>query len=237
MTTDTAASPRRLRVTEIFYSLQGEGSRAGLPTVFVRLTGCPLRCRYCDTVFAFSGGVWMDIEGVLARVEELAGAARAPVCVTGGEPLAQAAAGGLLRALCDAGYPVSLETSGALDVSRIDARVVKVLDLKTPGSGESQRNRYANLAHLRPCDEVKFVIGDRADYEWARARFLEHALATRCQTVFSPAAPIAAPVPGADGPAPALAPATLAEWILADRLPVRFQVQLHKVLWGDVRGR
>ena len=211
----------RLRVTEIFYSLQGESRSSGLPTVFVRLTGCPLRCRYCDTVYAFKGGAWLDLEHILGRVAEYG--ARY-VTVTGGEPLAQTACAELLTALCDAGYLVSLETSGALDVSGIDPRVVKVMDLKTPGSGEADQNLYLNLKHLTPRDQVKFVICDAEDYRWAREKLREHDLAQRCEVLFSPAA-------GAQSPR------QLADWILRDRLPVRFQIQLHKILWGDVPGR
>jgi 7-carboxy-7-deazaguanine synthase len=211
----------RLRVTEIFLSLQGESRTVGIPTVFVRLTGCPLRCLYCDTAYAFTGGEPVELAAVLERV---AGYGVRHVTVTGGEPLAQAGCLALLTALCDAGYAVSLETSGALDVSAVDPRVVKVLDLKTPGSGESDRNRYANLEHLSAEDQVKFVICDRADYDWAKAQLTTHGLASRCELLFSPAY----------GQLPAHA---LAEWILHDRLPVRFQIQLHKVLWGEARGR
>ncbi len=211
----------RLRVTEIFYSLQGETNTVGIPTVFVRLTGCPLRCGYCDTAYAFHGGESRTVADILAAV----GAYRARyVTVTGGEPLAQQGCSGLLNELCEHGYEVSLETSGTMDVAGIDPRVIKVLDIKTPGSGESARNRYENLRHLTARDQVKFVIVDRADYEWARARIGELRLANRCEILFSPAYE-------------QLAAAELAEWILADRLPVRFQIQLHKYLWGDVPGR
>jgi 7-carboxy-7-deazaguanine synthase len=211
----------RLRITEIFLSLQGESRTVGIPTVFVRFTGCPLRCLYCDTTYAFKGGETMGVADVLQRV---AGYGVRHVTVTGGEPLAQAACLDLLGALCDEGYEVSLETSGALDVAGVDPRVVTVLDIKTPGSGECSRNLFANLAHLQPHDQVKFVICDRADYEWAREQIDEHGLATRCEVLFSPAY----------GELEAHA---LAEWILRDRLPVRFQIQLHKVLWGAERGR
>jgi len=211
----------RLRVTEIFYSLQGESTRSGIPTVFIRLTGCPLRCRYCDTEYAFGGGAWMELEEILARV---AAAGGDYVTLTGGEPLAQEGCHDLLKALCDAGYLVSLETSGALEVAGVDPRVVKVLDLKTPGSGEEGRNFYANLDQLRPCDELKFVLCDEPDYRWAVAKIAEHRLVGRCELLFSPA----------QG---RLEPRTLAAWILRDRLPVRFQLQLHKVLWGSERGR
>jgi 7-carboxy-7-deazaguanine synthase len=211
----------RLRVTEIFYSLQGETRSVGLPTVFVRLTGCPLRCGYCDTEYAFHGGQWMDFKKILGAV---AGYAPHYVTVTGGEPLAQRACIGLLKQLCDQGYEVSLETSGALDVSAVDKRVAIVMDIKTPGSGEAAKNRYANVALLAAKDQVKFVLCDRADYEWSRAMLANSRLAERCEVLFSPA----------HG---RLDPATLADWILRDRLPVRLQIQLHKLLWGDVPGR
>jgi len=210
-----------LRVTEIFFSIQGESRTVGLPTVFVRLTGCPLRCEYCDTAYAFTGGETMTTGGILAAVR------RHParhVTVTGGEPLAQKDCLTLLSALCDAGYEVSLETSGALDVAAIDARVVKVLDLKTPGSGEAARNRLANLAHLAPRDQIKFVVCDRRDYDWAKDMIATHGLAAKCELLLSPAW-------GRQDPA------QLAEWILADGLPVRLQVQLHKILWGEAQGR
>lgn len=217
--TDGAARPR-LRVSEIFHSIQGEADAAGWPTVFVRLTGCPLRCTWCDTEYAFHGGEWRDIDDILA---EVAGYHARHVCVTGGEPLAQKRCLVLLERLCDAGHEVSLETSGALDVAAVDPRVRKVVDLKAPGSGESARNLWSNLAHLSPRDQLKIVIADRADYDWARARIAEHALVERCPVLLSPVAG-------------KLAPRDLAEWILADRLPVRFQLQLHKLLWGDVPG-
>jgi 7-carboxy-7-deazaguanine synthase len=211
----------RLKITEIFHSLQGEAQFAGLPTVFVRLTGCPLRCAYCDTAYAFTGGEWQALPEIMARV---AAFQTHDVCVTGGEPLAQRACPALLTALCDAGHRVSLETSGALPVAGLDPRVVRVFDLKTPGSGESHRNLYGELAGLRAHDQVKFVITSRADYEWSRAQLAEHALAARCGVLFSPSFG-------------QLEARSLAEWILADRLPVRFQVQLHKILWGEERGR
>jgi len=211
----------RLRISEIFLSLQGESTSVGLPTVFVRLTGCPLRCHYCDTEYAFRGGEHMPLAVVLARVAELQ---VRHVTVTGGEPLAQPACLPLLRQLCDAGYSVSLETSGALDVSQVDARVTKVLDLKTPGSGEVTRNRYRNLDYLAPRDQVKFVICDRTDYEWACGQLDERRLIGRCELLFSPA------YQQQDA-------TQLAEWVLADRLPVRVQIQLHKLLWGDEPGR
>lgn len=219
-----AAAPppgERLRITEIFYSLQGEARTVGLPTVFVRLTGCPLRCGYCDTAYAFHGGEWRSLASI---VEEVAGYTPRYVTVTGGEPLAQKSSKALLSALCDQGYEVSLETSGALDVSEVDPRVVKVMDLKTPGSGEAGRNRYENLDHLRPSDQVKFVICDRADYDWARELLGRHALAERCEVLFSPSHGT-------------MQPRDLADWILADRLPVRMQIQLHKYLWGDEAGK
>ncbi|HHJ13212.1 MAG TPA: 7-carboxy-7-deazaguanine synthase QueE [Gammaproteobacteria bacterium] len=211
----------RLRVSEIFLSLQGESTRMGLPTVFVRLTGCPLRCCYCDTEYAFRGGESMALGEVLARVADYG---VRQVTVTGGEPLAQAGCPGLLTGLCDAGFEVSLETSGALDTHPVDPRVRLVLDIKTPGSGEVDRNLYANLARLRPQDQAKFVICDRADYDWSLACVHEYGLIGRCEVLFSPAA----------GRQDAR---ELAEWILHDRAPVRFQLQLHKILWGDERGR
>lgn len=216
-----AAVAERLRISEIFLSLQGESSSVGLPTVFVRLTGCPLRCRYCDTEYAFRGGEFMQLPDLLGRVARYG---VRHVTVTGGEPLAQPACLQLLQQLCDAGFHVSLETSGALDVGGVDARVIKVLDLKTPGSGEVARNRYENLDYLAPRDQVKFVICDRVDYEWARAQITDRRLAGRCELLVSPAY----------GQQDA---AELAGWVLADRLPVRFQVQLHKILWGDEPGR
>jgi 7-carboxy-7-deazaguanine synthase len=209
-----------LRITEIFHSLQGESRPAGWPSAFVRLTGCPLRCVYCDTAYAFHGGQRLAIGEIL---EKIAGYEVRYVCVTGGEPLAQPACHDLLAALCDAGYQVSLETSGALDIAAVDRRVAVVLDLKTPASGEAARNLWSNLPHLKPADQVKLVICSRADYEWAREALREHALAARCEVLFSPA--------WERQPA-----RELAEWILADRLPVRFQVQLHKYLWGDEAG-
>ncbi len=211
----------RLRISEIFLSIQGESTSAGLPTVFIRLTGCPLRCHYCDTDYAFRGGEFMQLPDLLSRV---AAFQVRHVTVTGGEPLAQPASLPLLQQLCDAGYSVSLETSGALDVSQVDGRVIKVLDLKTPGSGEMSRNRYRNLDYLAPRDQVKFVICDRADYEWAREQIVERRLVGRCELLFSPA------WQQQDA-------TRLAEWVLADRLPVRVQVQLHKLLWGDEPGR
>ena len=211
----------RLRITEIFHSLQGESASVGWRTVFVRLTGCPLRCGYCDTAYAFKGGEWWDIDAILAQV---AGFDARYVTVTGGEPLAQSECLTLLRALCDAGYRVSLETSGALDVSAVDPRVIKVMDLKTPGSGESGKNLYANIDHLGPQDQVKFVIADEADYQWSRTELQRWDLASRCDVLFSPVAG-------------QMSATQLADWILRDRLDVRFQLQLHKLLWGNEPGR
>ena len=213
--------PARLKITEIFHSLQGEADTVGFPTVFVRLTGCPLRCQFCDTAYAFHGGEWMTLDGVLARVAEFA---PRYVCVTGGEPLAQKNCLPLLTQLCDANYRVSLETSGAMPLAGVDARVNRVVDVKTPGSGEERRNRYGDLALLRAEEQIKFVICDRADYEWSRDKLGEHKLPQRCTVLFSPSAE-------------QLPARQLADWILEDRLPVRFQMQLHKVLWGNVPGK
>jgi 7-carboxy-7-deazaguanine synthase len=210
-----------LRITEIFYSLQGEARTVGLPTVFVRLTGCPLRCTYCDTEYAFSGGELFSIEQVSRQV---AGYAPRYVTVTGGEPLAQKNCLPLLEVLCDAGYEVSLETGGAMSLVGVDERVVKVLDLKTPASGEMQRNDYGNIPLLAPRDQVKFVICDRQDYEWARFKLDEYQLATKVSDIlFSPSH---GQLHGRD----------LAQWILEDNLPVRLQLQLHKLLWNDEPG-
>lgn len=222
-TGDTAgkAGATRLRISEIFYSLQGESRTVGFPTVFVRLTGCPLRCGYCDTEYAFQGGDWMEIDAILARV------AQHParfVTVTGGEPLAQRPCIPLLTALCDAGYEVSLETSGALDIATVDERVSVVMDIKTPGSGEMEKNLPGNIRHLDANDQVKFVICDRADYEWSRAQLRALKLDDTCEVLFSPS----------HG---RLNPTDLAGWILEDHLPVRLQLQLHKLLWGESRGR
>lgn len=211
-----------LRISEIFFSLQGETRTVGLPTVFVRLAGCPLRCSYCDTDYAFEGGKLISLPEILAAV-----AAYQPtyVTVTGGEPLAQPNVHPLLTMLCDAGYEVSLETGGAMPVEQVDPRVVKVVDLKTPASGELARNRYENLAFLDRKDQIKFVLCDRQDYEWARLQLDQHALADKVDDVlFSPSAG-------------QLAPRDLADWIIADRLPVRMQLQLHKLIWGEERGR
>ncbi len=216
-----AAAADRLKITEIFLSLQGEARDAGWPTVFVRLTGCPLRCQYCDTAYAFFGGEWRDIDGILA---EVASHGVRHVCVTGGEPLAQKRCLELLRRLCDAGYRVSLETSGAIDVSDVDQRVSRVLDIKTPGSAEVERNRWENLPLLTAHDQIKFVICSRADYDWARGIVAEHRLADRCDVLFSPSKS-------------EISARDLADWIVQDRLPVKFQMQLHKILWNDEPGR
>lgn len=210
-----------LRITEIFLSLQGESRSVGWPTVFVRLTGCPLRCGYCDTSYAFKGGETMSVDDIVAQVADFG---VHHVTVTGGEPLAQKECVQLLQRLCDEGWEVSLETSGALDVSAVDPRVVKVMDLKTPSSGESARNLYDNIEYLSPQDQVKFVIGDAGDYVWSREQLASHHLADRCEVLFSPAAG-------------ELEPTALADWVVRDRLPVRFQIQLHKILWGDGPGR
>ena len=210
-----------LRVSEIFHSLQGETSRVGLPTVFVRLTGCPLRCTWCDTEYAFSGGDSLELADVMQRVSSFG---CRTVCVTGGEPLAQKGAADLLAALCDAGYSVSLETSGALDIGGVDARVSRIVDLKAPGSGEEAKNRWENLDLLTSHDEVKFVLASREDYDWAVAACRQRRLFERCPVLF-------APVHGR------LDPALLARWLLEDRLPARFQLQLHKLSWGNTPGR
>ena len=211
----------KLRVYEIFYSLQGESSRVGLPTVFVRLTGCPMRCVYCDTAYAFSGGRNMALETILAQV---ASYGVRYVTVTGGEPLAQKECLALLQKLCDAGYEVSLETGGAIDTSGVDARVAVILDIKTPGSGEVEKNLWDNLQHLKPKDEVKFVLCGRSDYDWAKQALTERAITSKCSVLFSPVYH-------------QVNPTELAEWILQDKLPVRMQVQLHKILWGEVAGK
>lgn len=211
----------RLRISEIFLSLQGEADAVGWPTVFIRLTGCPLRCHYCDTEYAFSGGEWMDIDTLLAQVADYN---IRHVCVTGGEPLAQKGCLDLLSQLCDAGYEVSLETSGALDIARVDPRVKRVVDIKTPISGEAAKNRYENIEHLSPQDQVKFIIASRDDYDWSVAVIEKYALLERCMVFFSPCFG-------------KIEATELAEWIIADRLEVRLQLQLHKILWGDEQGR
>ncbi|HEY0747672.1 MAG TPA: 7-carboxy-7-deazaguanine synthase QueE [Steroidobacteraceae bacterium] len=217
----SAVKAERLRVNEIFHSLQGEADCVGFPTVFVRLTGCPLRCQYCDTEYAFHAGDWLELEDILEKVRKI-GAKY--VCVTGGEPLAQPNCLKLLTRLCDAGFQVSLETSGALDVSAVDARVSRVIDVKTPGSKEVSRNRIENFQNLTALDQLKFVICSRDDYDWSRAFLQQHGLSERCRILFSPSYNQQSPT-------------ALADWILADRLPVRFQLQLHKILWGDVPGK
>ncbi|MDR0736358.1 MAG: 7-carboxy-7-deazaguanine synthase QueE [Zoogloeaceae bacterium] len=218
-----ATAPTRacLRVSELFFSLQGEASRVGLPSVFIRLTGCPLRCRWCDTAYAFSGGENMTIAGILDA------ARRWPtrhVCVTGGEPLAQKHCLALLVALCDADYEVCLETSGALDIGGVDARVARIVDIKTPSSGETDNIRWENLALLTAKDELKIIIADRADYDWARAKMAQHRLSVRCPVFFSPAHGLQSAV-------------ELAEWMLVDGIDARFQLQLHKQLWGNLQAR
>lgn len=210
-----------LRVTEIFFSLQGETRTVGLPTVFIRLTGCPLRCQYCDTAYAFHGGNTMTIAEIL---NEVANYKIHYVTVTGGEPLAQKTCLELLTQLCDQGYEVSLETSGALNIADVDSRVIKVMDIKTPGSNEVEKNRWENIQYLLPQDQIKFVICNRADYDWAKKIIEQYQLQQHCQILFSPSYQ-------------QITNQELADWILADGLPVRFQIQLHKYIWGDVRGR
>ncbi len=221
MSSTRAQGQDRLRISEVFYSLQGESRTVGWPTVFIRLTGCPLRCNYCDTEYAFQGGEWMSLEQIISQTADFN-----PhyITVTGGEPLAQKNCLPLLEQLCDAAYAVSLETSGALDIAGVDARVSIVMDLKTPSSGEESKNYYLNIAKLKPSDQLKFVLADRADYDWACLKLNEYDLPQRCEVLFSP-------VQGQ------LSATDLADWILADRLPVRMQIQLHKLLWGDEKGR
>ena len=210
----------RLKITEIFHSLQGEARNVGLPTVFVRLTGCPLRCQYCDTAYAFTGGEWMELDAIL---DEVGRYKTSHVTVTGGEPLAQKSCLTLLAQLCDKGYDVSLETSGAIAVDTVDQRVIKILDVKTPASGEVTKNKFENFAHLNPQDQIKFVICDEDDYNWSKRIIAEQQLEKKCELLFSP-------VHGQ------LEAAVLADWVLRDQLNVRFQVQLHKYLWGDKPG-
>ncbi len=218
---DQAALATVLKISELFYSLQGEGLTSGLATVFVRLTGCPLRCSYCDTSYAFSGGEFRTIGQIINQVEAFQ---TSHITVTGGEPLAQPDCLKLLTELCDRGYKVSLETSGERDIAPVDSRVVKVMDLKTPGSGESHRNRLQNIPLLSRDDQVKFVISDREDYRWAVDMIAQHRLDERCHVLFSPVFGV-------------INPADMAEWMLADRVPARLQLQLHKSLWGDEPGR
>ena len=215
------SNDNRLKITEIFFSLQGEALTVGIPTTFVRLTGCPLRCQYCDTAYAFSGGEWMRIDEIL---EQVACYRTQYVTVTGGEPLAQKACLDLLTMLCDAGYRVSLETSGALDVSAVDTRVVKVMDIKTPGSKEERRNRLENIEYIRRQDQIKFVICDEQDYQWSMGLLQQYRLNERCEVLFSPSYD-------------QLAANELADWILRDAAPVRMQMQLHKLLWGNQPGK
>ncbi|VAW60808.1 7-carboxy-7-deazaguanine synthase [hydrothermal vent metagenome] len=217
----TQDTESRLRITEIFYSLQGESSFVGLPTVFIRLTGCPLRCGYCDTAYAFSGGEWMPVADILQNIKQYNAST---ICVTGGEPLAQRSCGDLLTQLCDAGYRVSIETSGSLDISAVDSRVSRIMDIKTPGSGEESKNKYENIAHLTQHDEVKFVLCNRADYDWSKDIINQYQLLQKTQVLFSPVH---------EG----VAPNDLADWIIEDRLNVRFQFQLHKFLWNNEPGR
>jgi 7-carboxy-7-deazaguanine synthase len=218
---DVERKSERLRVNEIFLSLQGEADAVGYPTVFVRLTGCPLRCRYCDTEYAFHAGDWFELDPIMEKVRAFG---TAHVCVTGGEPLAQPNCLKLLSRLCDAGFAVSLETSGAMDIAPVDARVSRVVDVKTPGSHEASRNRIENFALLTLRDQLKFVICSREDYDWSKAYMREHGLPEHCRILFSPSYN-------------QVSPTALADWILADRLPVRFQLQLHKILWGDTPGK
>lgn len=210
----------RLKITEIFYSLQGEALNVGLPTVFVRLTGCPLRCDYCDTAYAFTGGEWINTEAIISEIKQYK---TSHITVTGGEPLAQKNCIGFLQQLCDLGYDVSLETSGAILVDQVDKRVVKILDVKTPASNEESKNKFENFAYLRAEDQLKFVICDEDDYLWSKQLIEQHQLEGKCEILFSPSYE-------------QLEAVTLADWVLRDQLNVRFQVQLHKYLWGDKPG-
>jgi len=218
---DDDSSVSRLRITEIFYSLQGESRTSGYATVFIRLTGCPLRCEYCDTTYAFKGGEWFSLDDILSEVKKYN---TKYITVTGGEPLAQKKCINLLKILCDEGYDVSLETSGALDISNVDERVSRVMDLKTPASKEEDKNRYENIECLNSHDQLKFVICDRTDYDWAVEKINEYDLLSRCEVLFSTSHQ-------------QLKPQTLADWIIQDQLAVRFQMQLHKYLWNDEPGR
>lgn len=209
-----------LKIYEIFHSLQGESSRIGLPTVFIRLTGCPMRCTYCDTAYAFSGGSNMEVSSILSQVETFG---TKYVTVTGGEPLAQKECHVLLSLLCDAGFNVSLETGGAMDIANVDKRVSVIFDIKTPGSNEEKNMLWSNLAYLKPNDEIKFVLCGRDDYDWAKKKIIELHLADRCPILLSPSFND-------------LNPSELAEWVLADQLPVRMQLQMHKILWGEKTG-
>jgi len=211
----------RLRISEIFYSLQGESSFVGLPTIFIRLTGCPLRCGYCDTAYAFTGGQWMQVSDILQQIKQYN---TSTVCVTGGEPLAQRSCGDLLKQLSDEGYQVSIETSGSIDISQVDSRVNRIMDIKTPGSGEESKNKYENIQYLNQKDEVKFVLCDRNDYDWSKNIINKYKLLEKTQVLFSPVH---------EG----VSPTELADWIIADQLNVRFQFQLHKLLWNDEPGR
>ncbi len=220
-TTEKDVNLNRLRITEIFSSIQGESTFVGLPTTFIRLTGCPLRCQYCDTAYAFNGGEWISFDDVVASVNNFQ---NKYITVTGGEPLAQKNCVSFLTKLCDLDYIVSLETSGALDISAVDPRVIKVMDIKTPASDEADKNLWENIQFLQNKDQVKFVICNHADYEWAKEIVEEHKLAIRCEVLFSPSSE-------------QISPKQLAEWILSDHLNVRFQLQLHKLIWGNVPGK
>jgi len=217
-------SIQKLRITEIFYSLQGESKTVGLPTIFIRLTGCPLRCQYCDTEYAFKGGEWWGFDLIISEVKKY----NTPyITVTGGEPLAQKGVFELLKQLCDLNYKVSLETSGALDVQSVDPRVIKIMDLKTPSSNEESKNNYSNLKFITKNDQIKLVICNRDDYEWALRALTEYKLADKCEVLFSPV--------NLNTNAGNMAK-KLADWILEDQLPVRFQLQLHKIIWGNIPG-